>query len=201
MTNEHLQKLGRLIKIDDKAVWLVKDKVALVCRPHKGNKYYPCRYAVLFHEGVRVGVVFFMGDVDIHWLIFPEHRGKGYLSEFVHSGIIKLVEPELKTTLIPLKFWDRAEASHHLAEVAGLKVFHSEQERHQDDYQQYCELQNRYRSPCHCGSGKQYRLCCRDEDEEKKVAEEHPCPQCYAFKSHTTATRCWRCGANYDTDL
>jgi hypothetical protein len=198
MTNDELLNIGRTIEIDDKVEWLVQDRIVLVCRPSPDDEYYPYKYALLYDNNVRVGIVFFMGSWDIHWLIFPEHRGKGYMSHFVRSGTIRNVEPELKATMIDPYRCDNAKASTHLAKLAGLKVLRNDGDREKFQRQLYKDEQERINAPCPCGSGKKYKNCCRNRDEWEKDNEMHPCWDCDAYRSHTTATRCWKCGEEYD---
>jgi hypothetical protein len=198
MTNQELLRLGRTLEIDDKAEWLVKDRIVLVCRPSDDDENYPNKYALLLHENIRVGIVYFMGSGDIHWLVFPEHRGNGYMGHFVRSGVINIVEPELRATTIDEFYCEDLEASTHLAELAGLKVFQSRSEHYEFYKQLLSEEKLRLRVPCYCGSGKEYRDCCYGRDEWKKDDEMHPCWNCTAVKSHSTATRCWKCGGDYE---
>lgn len=196
MTNKDLLKKGRTLRIDDNAEWLVEDRIVLVCYPSDSNEAIPDKYALLFHDNMRVGVVYFMGSYDIHVLVFPEHRGKGYMSHFMRSGVIGLVEPNLKMTTIDLYRADSS-ISKHLAKLAGLLCCYTDQERAEFQRRLYDEYQARLDAPCSCGSGKKYKHCCRDKDDLDESRENQPCWECNAYKSHTTATRYWKCRADY----
>lgn len=197
MTNEDLLKKGRALKIDNNDEWLVPDRILLVCRPSANDENVPDKYALLFHENVRVGIVYFMGSYDIHWLIFPEHRSKGYMSHFVRSGVIKLVEPELRMSLVDPFHTEGFEESRHLVELAGLRCCQSEKEREEFRRQIYDKQRERLNALCSCGSGKKHKYCCQNVDN-RLSDDDQPCWECEAYKSHTTATRCWKCGADYE---
>jgi|GEM_PF-3715764 len=177
MTNEKLLRKGRALKVDEKAVWLVEGRIVLVCRPWSADKKVPDKFALLFHDNVRVGIVYFMGSSDIHVLTFPEHRGKGYMSHFMRSGVIGLVEPELRMTTVEQYYSENFEASKHLAELAGLHCCETEEERQKFMRRQYAEQSARL----------------SDIDEEPQT-----CGKCGAHKSYKTVARCWKCGAEYE---
>ena len=199
MTHEDLIKKGRVLDIDEKAVWLVDDKIVLVCHPSYNDESIPDKYALLYDNGIRVGVVYFMGSYDIHWATFPEHRGNGYMSDFVKSGVIQIVEPDLRMTM--LEPWDEDyEISKHLVERAGLLYCETNAEREDFSRQLENERRERLNAPCRCGSDEKYKRCCRRKDDMAEQDEMFPCWECDAVKSHTTATRCWKCGADYDYD-
>jgi hypothetical protein len=196
MTNEKLLHRGRTIEITDKDEWLVKDRILFLYRPDDKYPNEPDKFALLFNGSERVGIVYFMGSYDIHWMVFPEHRGKGYMSHFVRSGVIKDVEPELKATMVEEKYCENYKASVHLAKAAGLKVLEGSLDRDKFSRQEYEEYQLRINSPCPCGSGEKYKCCCRDKDDEAEYEKMH-CPECDAKKMHMSATRCWKCGEEY----
>jgi len=81
MTNEDLLHKGRTLVVGDNVVWLVKGRIALVCCECIDYPNTPDKYALLFHNNERVGVVYFMGSTDIHVLTFPEHRSKAMKKE------------------------------------------------------------------------------------------------------------------------
>jgi hypothetical protein len=197
VTNEALLDKGRTLAIGDNAEWLVEDRIVLLCYPCDSNEAAPEKYALLFHGGIRVGVVYFMGSYDIHWLVFPEYRGRGYMSHFARSGVIGLVEPELKLTLLD-PYSEDFHTSKRLVELAGLSYCESEKEREKFRRQQYEERRAWLNAPCRCGSGEKYKNCCRRKDDSDEQDEIQPCWECDGYKSHTTATRCWKCGADYD---
>jgi hypothetical protein len=197
MTNEKLLKLGRTIEVSDKDEWLVKDRILFMYRPAVEHPNEPDKFALLFYDGERVGIIYFMGSYDIHWLIFPEHRKKGYMSHFVKSGVIKDVEPRLKATTIDKCYCVNYRASVHLAKAAGLIVLGEKLGRNEFYRKEFDELQRRYNSPCPCGSGEIYECCCRDKDVEAEYDKMH-CWECDAEKMYMTATRCWKCGEEYE---
>jgi hypothetical protein len=198
MTNESLLHLGRTLQVDDSAVWLVENRVQLVCQPSANDEDYPDRYILLYDNRTRVGIISFIGNHDIHWLVFPEYRSRGYLSEFVRSGIIKIVEPDLICTTIDRYYCDEYEASEYLARLAGLMILRSEEEKRELYQHIHKEVLSHLNKPCHCGSGMMYKDCCSKRDEMDKYDEMHPCYNCNAYKSHSIATRCWKCGEEYD---
>jgi hypothetical protein len=59
MTNEKLLHLGRTIEISDKDEWLVKDQILFLCRPVEEYPNEPDKYALLFNDTERVGIVYF----------------------------------------------------------------------------------------------------------------------------------------------
>jgi hypothetical protein len=197
MTNEKLMHIGRTIEVTDKDEWLVKDRILFMYRPVEEYPNEPDKFALLFYDSERVDIVYFMGSYDIHWLIFPEHRGKGYMSHFVKSGVIKDVEPELKAITIDESCCENYRASVHLAKAAGLKILESRLDRDKFSRQEYEEDHRRFNSPCPCSSGEKYKCCCRDKDDEAEYEKMH-CPECGAKKMHTTAKTCWKCGEEYE---
>jgi len=197
MTNEALLDKGRSLEINNTAEWLVEDRILLACYPSYNDAAVPDKYALLFHDDIRVGIVYFMGSYDIHWLVFPEHRGKGYMSHFVTSGVIEIVEPELRMVLLD-RYSEDYHASKHLVKLAGLRYCHSQTERETFARQLYEERSVRLNAPCRCGSGEKYKSCCRYKDDLDAENEMQPCWDCDVYKSHTTATRCWKCGGDYE---
>jgi len=197
MTNEELLEKGRALAIDDKTEWLIPDRIALVCVSGSSDEMIPNKYAVLFQDGVRVGVVLFMDPVDIHLMTFPEHRGKGHMSHFMRSGVIGIVEPDLKMASTNEWGSENFEATKHLISLAGLHCCYNDDDKWEFREKLRKEHEERLLAPCRCGSGESYECCCQTKDREEKQKKMQPCQECNAHKAYVTATRCWKCGEDY----
>ena len=93
MTNEKLEYYCRNADVSN-AKWAILEKVAILDLPDPESSSPYVDFIVLFQDGVRVGAVLPMGNVDLHMLTLPEHRGKGYMSSFFRTGIYKLLRPK-----------------------------------------------------------------------------------------------------------
>jgi hypothetical protein len=90
------------------------------------------------------------------------------------------------------------DASEHLACLAGLRVFESEDERSAYHQKMLKDRQTRLDELCFCGSGIKYKYCCQKKELHNNLYEILTCPECDAYKSYPTAKRCWKCGAKYE---
>jgi hypothetical protein len=91
------------------------------------NEQYqlPCsEYIILLdNDGNRVGGIFIMGDVDLHFYIFKKYRNQHYLSNFMKSGWMRILHPNLTTISVDFPKWTTEyKAVKHLADMAGLRL-------------------------------------------------------------------------------
>jgi hypothetical protein len=94
MTNERLEDYCRNADVSN-AKWAIPDKVAVFDLPDpKSDSPYE-DFIILFDNGVRVGAILPMDNSDLHMLTLPEHRNKGYMSNFFRTGIFKLIRPKI----------------------------------------------------------------------------------------------------------
>jgi len=94
MTNERLEDYCRNADVSN-AKWAIPDKVAVFDLPDPQSDTPYKDFIILFQDGVRVGAILPMGNIDLHMLTLPEHRGKGYMSNFFRTGIFKLLRPKI----------------------------------------------------------------------------------------------------------
>ena len=169
MNTQELLDIGRTIKIQSSDEWLIAGQALLACRLTK-SLYVPDKYVLLFNNPiavVRVGIIYFMGNYDIHMVTFPEHRDEGYMSRFVKSGLIGKIEPALKGSRIVATEENEKAAAEHLMALAGLRVFTSEEKQ-----QQFL-------------------------DSLAETGESRNCPKCKAQKSYPDVKKCWKCGVKF----
>ena len=128
MTNESMIKLCQTADVGV-ANWIIPKKVAVVdiyTYESAGiAESSPCKdVCILFNGKERVGIVMPMG-VDFHMVTLPEHRDKGYMAEFMRSGVINKLMPEL--TAVSTHYdenTDEYRQIRHLASLAGLHTLY-----------------------------------------------------------------------------
>ena len=128
MTNEGMIKMCQTADVRG-ANWIIPKKVAVTNIYDSGTQgvvpSVPYKnVCILFDSKDRVGIVMPMG-VDFHMVTLPEHRGKGHMAEFMRSGIINKLMPELTTisTNHP-EDTDEYIQVKHLASLAGLHTLY-----------------------------------------------------------------------------
>ena len=52
---------------------------------------------ILLEDNIPVGIVFPMGKSDLHVLVLKEYQSKGIMSDFMSSGIVHQLNPELSS--------------------------------------------------------------------------------------------------------
>lgn len=80
---------------------------------------------ILLEENIPVGIVFPMGECDLHVLVLEEYQGKGIMSDFMSSGIVHQMNPGLSS--ISTNYYPELEPEmyskiKHLAAKAGLEL-------------------------------------------------------------------------------
>ena len=80
---------------------------------------------ILLEKNTPVGIVFPMGESDLHVLVFEEYQGRGIMSGFMSSGIVHQLNPGLSS--VTTNFSPRFEPEmyskiKHLASKAGLEL-------------------------------------------------------------------------------
>ena len=80
---------------------------------------------ILLDDNVPVGIVFPMGECDLHVLVLEEYRGRGFMSGFMSSGIVHQLNPGLSsvsTNYSPKFEREMYSKIKHLAAKAGLEL-------------------------------------------------------------------------------
>jgi hypothetical protein len=80
---------------------------------------------ILLEDNIPVGIVFPMGESDLHVLVLEEYQGRGIMSDFMSSGIVHQLNPRLSSisTNYSLEFEPEMYSKmKHLASKAGLKL-------------------------------------------------------------------------------
>jgi len=80
---------------------------------------------ILVKDNIPVGIVFPMGEYDLHVLVLEEHQGMGIMSEFMSSGIVHQLNPRLSsvsTNYFPEFEPEMYSKIKHLAAKAGLEL-------------------------------------------------------------------------------
>jgi len=128
MTDERLEYWCKNVNLDN-AKWPIPDEVAVVdfYDPRQPDFLYD-DFIVLFDNCVRVGAVLLMGNVDLHCLTLPEHRGKGHMSNFLRTGIIKLLRPKLVKVTTNKKTLDENSFYAELMSEKGTETFNDLEE-------------------------------------------------------------------------
>lgn len=80
---------------------------------------------ILLEDNITVGIVFPMGESDLHVLVLEEYQGRGIMSDFMSSGIIHQLNPGLSS--ISTNYYPEFEPEmyskiKHLASKAGLEL-------------------------------------------------------------------------------
>ena len=80
---------------------------------------------ILLDENISVGIVYPMGDCDLHVLVLEEYQGRGIMSDFMSSGIVHLLNPGLSS--VSTNYYPDCEPEmygivKHLAAKAGLEL-------------------------------------------------------------------------------
>ena len=85
----------------------------------------------------KVGGILRCGISDIHFTIFPKHRGKHYLSNFLRTGIMQQIWKENnQISLIPnaINNIDDYNTKMHLVELTGYTLTNEEQVKRYVNY-------------------------------------------------------------------
>lgn len=80
---------------------------------------------ILLEDNIPVGIVFPMGESDLHVLVLEEYQGRGIMSDFMSSGIIHQLNPRLSsisTNYSPEFEPEMYSKIKHLASKAGLEL-------------------------------------------------------------------------------
>ena len=80
---------------------------------------------ILLEYNIPVGIVYPMGESDLHVLVLEEHRGRGFMSGFMSSGIVHYLNPGLSsvsTRHCPKSNPEMYNKVKHLAVKAGLEL-------------------------------------------------------------------------------
>lgn len=125
MTNEDLER--NLLTIDLSASDLLyrseeNGYSALYVEIHPMTEFI----VFIDEDGVRLGGIYLMGSVDIHATIFKPYRDKGILSEFLRTGIIHELQPDLDEISIFASTADEYYRREHLANILGVEVSNRE---------------------------------------------------------------------------
>ena len=78
---------------------------------------------ILLDDNIPVGIVYPMGECDLHVLVLEEYQGRGIMSDFMSSGIVHQLNPGLisvSTDYLPEYEPDMYSKIKHLAAKAGL---------------------------------------------------------------------------------
>lgn len=80
-------------------------------------------FIILMSNGERAGGIFIMGDWDLHFHIFQKYRGTKLLSDFMRSGWLYKLHPNLKSiTCIHREGSEEYLRVQHIAKLAGLEI-------------------------------------------------------------------------------
>ncbi len=80
---------------------------------------------ILLEENTPVGIVFPMGESDLHVLVLKEYQNRGIMSNFMSSGIVHQLNPGLSsitTNFNPIFDPEKYSKIKHLASIAGLEI-------------------------------------------------------------------------------
>lgn len=80
---------------------------------------------ILLEDNIPVGIVFPMGESDLHVLVLEEYQGRGIMSDFMSSGIVHNLNPGLSsisTNYSPKFEPEMYSKIKHLASKAGLEL-------------------------------------------------------------------------------
>lgn len=80
---------------------------------------------ILLEDNIPVGIVFPMGESDLHVLVLEEYQGRGIMSDFMSSGIVHQLNPGLSsisTNFSPEFEPEMYSKIKHLASKAGLEL-------------------------------------------------------------------------------
>lgn len=114
MTNETFIKEISGIDIS-KAKTLIPNKAVYVANYNE--------YVILLDNEQRIGGIYIMGDFDLHILIFERFRGQHYASDFMKSGWIKKLRPNLKSiSSVHSQSTLEYKIVKHLADLAKLEL-------------------------------------------------------------------------------
>ncbi|NMB44117.1 MAG: hypothetical protein GX995_08315 [Clostridiales bacterium] len=90
------------------------------------NGYFGYKDIIILLDDITpVGIVFPMGESDLHVLVLEEYQGKGIMSDFMSSGIVHQLNPGLSsiTTNISPRFeLEMYSKIKHLASKVGLEL-------------------------------------------------------------------------------
>ncbi len=83
---------------------------------------------ILLEDNIPVGIVFPMGEYDLHVLVLAEYQGRGIMSKFMSSGIVHQLNPGLSS--VSTNYYPKFEPEmyskvKHLAAKAGLEIRNS----------------------------------------------------------------------------
>jgi len=127
MRNEDVLDLVRRCKIQE-GEELVRDEAYLVNKRFRynssGRTYYENEeIIILVNNGIKVGGIYRMGDVDIHIVMDEKYRGQHIMSDFLKKGIIEKIWPENKSVEL-CGVYTRAEyeKKRYLAELCHMSI-------------------------------------------------------------------------------
>lgn len=133
MENETLSHILRGLHLDkcefirDNAYYIKKTVKQMIynCDIKKEKPFYAkYEFLVVAENGIKKAIILNCGDIDLHWYVFKKWRGKHVLSNFLRTGIIKEIWPDIKTVTCCYEWDDNVEVKYkmteHLASLAGL---------------------------------------------------------------------------------
>ena len=87
---------------------------------------------VLVEDGVKVGAIYRMGDVDIHIVIDKKYQGRHIMSDFLRTGIINQLWPKIRSVKLCGVYTRRDyEKKKHLVQLCHLTIRNAEEiEKH-----------------------------------------------------------------------
>lgn len=130
MTNRALTTIITLSDIS-KAKVLIPEKAVYLKKPVRKRMYYGSKkfiydeeeFIILLDNGKRVGGIYIMGDWDLHIIVFNKYKGQHHMSNFMRSGWIKKLFPDLNSiTCIHYNDTDEFKVVKHLADLADLEI-------------------------------------------------------------------------------
>ena len=80
---------------------------------------------ILLEDNIPVGIVFLIGECDLHVLVLEEYRDRGIMSDFMSSGIVHQLSPGLSsvsTNYFPEFEPEMYSKIKHLEAKAGLEL-------------------------------------------------------------------------------
>jgi len=80
---------------------------------------------ILLGNNVSTGIIYPMGEHDLHFLVLKEYQNKGIMSNFMNSGVIRKIRPRLSsvsTNYSPKFQPEMYNKIKHLVSKAGLKL-------------------------------------------------------------------------------
>ena len=135
MTNEELSYILRSLTLDEcefiegNAYYIKKSIKQMVYNCDIGKEVPNCseyEFLVIAENGIKKAIILNCGNTDLHWYVLKKWRGMHILSDFLRTGIIKEVWPDIKTVTCCNERNENKENKYqmtkHLASLAGLAI-------------------------------------------------------------------------------